>query len=121
MTMAEQIAALDERRAAERFSMRLPVTLVTQEGNISAFTRDISARGVFFYFAFTESELVNQDVEFTIEFPPELTLCTSLKVHCAGKVLRKQNAAEYETGVAVRICDYTFVPVEEPGLATGPL
>jgi hypothetical protein len=113
ITMAQQCAAIDERRASERFSMRIPVTLLDEERKVSAFTRDISARGIFFYCPLAESALIDQDLEFIIEFPPELTLCTSLRVHCTGKVVRKQNTEEYETGVAVRIYRYAFLSTAE--------
>ena len=110
--MAQQSAFITERRTSERFTMRLPVTLFNDEQNASAFTRDISDRGIFFYFPLAVSAFVDQELDFIVEFPPEVTLCTSLKVRCIGKVVRKQNTAQYETGVAVRICKYTFLPDE---------
>lgn len=114
ITMAQQSTRIDERRASERFPLRLPVTLLTEGQNVSAFTRDISARGIFFYFPLAESVLIDGDLEFIIEFPPELTQCTSLKVHCTGKVVRKQNTEQDETGMAAQISKYTFLPVTEP-------
>lgn len=112
--MAQQSTIIDERRASERFPMRLPVTLLTEGQNVPAFTRDISARGIFFYFPLAESALVDEELEFIIEFPPELTLCTSVRVHCIGKVVRKQNTSQDETGVAAQISKYTFLPVTDP-------
>jgi hypothetical protein len=60
-----------------------------------------------------ESALIKDDLDFIIDFPPELTLCTSLKVHCTGKVVRKENTAQLETGVAAQIYRYAFLPTAE--------
>jgi hypothetical protein len=112
-TMAQQFATIDERRTSERFLMRIPVTLLNAERSVSAFTRDLSAKGIFFYLPLAESTLINEDLDFIIDFPPELTLCTSLKVRCTGKVVRKENTAQLETGVAAQIYRYAFLPTEE--------
>ena len=114
--MSQQIGTIDERRTSERFSMRLPITLLNEGRDVSAVTRDISARGIFFYFSVAESALVHdgEDLDFIIEFPPELTLRPSLRVRCTGKVVRKQNTTQDETGVAAQIHTYTFLPVAEP-------
>jgi hypothetical protein len=118
MSLAQRFATIDERRASERFPIRIPITLLSEGRNISAFTGNISAQGIFFYFPIAESAFINQDhqeLDFIIEFPSELTLCASMRVRCFGKAVRKQNTAQYETGVGAKICRYIFLPaVEEP-------
>ena len=103
----------DERRQAQRFSMRIPVTLLSDDRQVPAFTKDVSARGIYFYVSFADSALINQDLDFIIEFPPEITLCASLRVRCKGKVLRKVSTAQYETGVAAEIYRYAFMNAAE--------
>ena len=114
--MTQQIGTIDERRRSERFPIRLPVTLLNEGRDVSAVTSDISARGIFFYFPVAADALIreNEDLDFIIEFPPELTLCSSLRVRCTGTVVRKQNTAQDETGVAAQIHRYTFLPAAEP-------
>jgi hypothetical protein len=113
--MAKQFTEIDERRTSERFPMCIPVTLLNEGQNVSAVARDISARGIFFYLPLAKSALIDEseDLEFIIEFPPELTMCTSLRVRCTGKVVRKQNMAQDETGVAAQIHEYAFLSVPE--------
>ena len=113
ITMAQQLTITEERRASERFPVRLPVIVLDEKRNTYAFTRDISAQGIFFYFPSAESALIGQDLNFIVEFPPELTLCGGLKVRCTGTVVRKQNTAQGEIGLAAQIHKYAFLPVAE--------
>lgn len=112
-TMAQQFVAIDERRKSERFSMRIPVTLLNEERTVSAITKDLSAKGIFFYLPMADSALIKEDFDFIIDFPPELTLCTSLKVRCTGKVVRRENTTQLGTGVAAQIYRYAFLPTVE--------
>lgn len=100
----------EDRRTAPRFGMRIPLIIKYAEQEIPAFTRDLSARGVFFYVD-AEPEGFQEDIEFIITFPPEVTLSSSLHVRCKGKVVRTSQTETYGTGIAAQIHHYQFINV----------
>jgi hypothetical protein len=51
-----------------------------------AYTRDVSSRGICFYFD-TSLEL-GADLQFTLTLPPEITLTDAIRVRCYAKVVR---------------------------------
>src|SRR5258707_6511922 len=76
-------------RNTRRFSLKLPLSVKFAEGKeqtVSAQTKDVSARGVFFYLNSDVAE--GSPIEFTLTLPPEITLTESIRVHCTGKVVR---------------------------------
>jgi hypothetical protein len=101
-----------EMRSTRRFSLRLPVSVKYQDTEVQelpAHTRDVSARGVYFY--------VDQDlepgspIEFTLTLPPEITLTDSIRVRCRGHIVRVHPSEEGgKLGVAAAIDHYDFVP-----------
>lgn len=96
-----------ERRSATRFQLKLPLTLRVGEHEIQAFTSDVSARGVLFY---TDSDAVKDpQLEFDITFPPEITLSTSLRVRCRGKIVRVIPPSPLGVGIAATIHNYEFL------------
>ena len=96
-----------EKRATRRFALRLPVA-VTHDGSeeMSAQTRDVSARGICFYVdsAISPGSLI----EFTLTLPPEITLTESIKVRCKGKVVRVDDG-DGKVAVAAVIDEYEFL------------
>ncbi len=103
-----------EKRATRRFSLRLPVSIRFTNGGVhefSAETRDVSARGVFFYLEKRLSE--GSPIEFTLTLPPEITLTESIRVRCKGRVVRVEDSAEgspqERIGVGAVIDQYDFV------------
>jgi hypothetical protein len=97
---------MNERRDAERYSMKLPVSLRLGEKKVPAFTSNLSARGVLLE---SESDLQNEALTFEMTFPPELTLSTSLLVRCEAKVVRVIDDQPQHKAVAVRIYRYEFL------------
>ena len=96
-----------ERRSATRFQLKLPLTLRSGDHSIQAFTNDVSARGVLFY---TDTEWNgDSQLEFDITFPPEITLSTSLRVRCRGKVIRVMPPSAIGVGIAAAIHNYEFL------------
>jgi hypothetical protein len=96
-----------ERRSATRFQLKLPVTLHSGDRKLQAFTSDVSARGVLFY---TDTEWTGDSVlEFDITFPPEITLSTSLRVRCRGKIIRIIPLNAMGIGIAAAIHNYEFL------------
>ena|SRR5215470_12016582 len=99
-----------EKRATRRFSLKLPVSIRFTNGGVHEFaaeTRDVSARGVFFYVDRRLSE--GSNVEFTLTLPPEITLTESIRVRCKGRVVRVEDGAEDKLGVGAVIDQYDFV------------
>jgi len=99
-----------ERRTEQRFPLCLPVVVKTFEGGLkeeASQTRDVSARGAFF---FLESRLPEgAAIEMTLTLPSEITLTESIKVRCKGRVVRVlDSAAGSKVGTAVLIEQYDF-------------
>ena len=96
-----------ERRSATRFQLKLPLTLRSGQTSIQAFTSDVSARGVLFY---TDAEWPgDSQLDFDITFPPEITLSTSLRVRCRGRVVRVIPPSPLGVGIAATIHNYEFL------------
>ena len=104
--------AQQEKRAARRFALRIPVSVARGESleySESAQIRDVSARGISFY--------MNSPIEsgspigFTLTLPPEITLTESIRVQCKGRVVRVEDSAlDGKVSVAAVIDEYQFLP-----------
>ena len=97
-------------RNTRRFSLKLPLTVKFAEGetkSVTAETKDVSARGVFFYLDSNVAE--GSAIEFTLTLPPEITLTESIRVHCTGKVVRVDPSGGNQVGIAAAIDQYDFV------------
>ncbi len=99
-----------ERRTEQRFPLCLPVLVKSFDGGLkeeSSQTRDVSARGAFF---FLENRLPEGTViEMTLTLPSEITLTESIKVRCKGRVVRVLDTVPgTKVGTAVLIEQYDF-------------
>jgi hypothetical protein len=102
--------AEDERRGTRRFALRLPVSLhLPDHPDVQAQTKNVSARGVYFFSPETMEE--GKPLEFTLTLPPEITLTSSVRVRCRGRAIRVEPdaAPDGRMGVAVVIDDYQFL------------
>ena len=104
--------AQQEKRAARRFALRIPVAVARDENsnhNESAQIRDVSARGVSFYL---DSPIAQgSPIGFTLTLPPEITLTESIRVQCKGRVVRVEGETpEGKMAVAAVIEEYEFLP-----------
>ena len=102
----------EEKRAARRFALRLPVTVDRMQDSVPvevAQIRDVSARGICF---FLESAVAQGSaIGFTLTLPPEITLTESIRVQCKGRVVRVENgSADGRMAVAAVIEEYEFLP-----------
>jgi len=76
-------------------------------GEESSLTRDVSARGAFFYLDGKLAE--GTPVEIILTLPAEITLTESIHVRCKGKVVRVVGAINGgKTGIAAVIDQYDF-------------
>jgi hypothetical protein len=104
--------ARQEKRAARRFALRVPVT-VDRGANGSkgemAEIRDVSARGICFHLDSVMEQ--GAPIGFTLTLPPEITLTESIRVQCKGHVVRVENGtADGKMVVAAVIEEYEFLP-----------
>lgn len=102
-----------DQRGARRFPLALPISLRfsgTGKPSVTAHTRDVSSRGVFFY---VDADLAEGSaVDFVMTLPEEITLAAPIRVHCHGKIVRTDHAGKFR-GVAVAIDKYDFVKNDE--------
>src|SRR5277367_147183 len=104
--------APNEKRAARRFALRIPVAVARGENTNygeSAEIRDVSARGISL---FLDSPIEQgSPIGFTLTLPPEITLTESIRVQCKGRVVRVENGSgNGRIAVAAVIEEYEFLP-----------
>ena len=100
-----------EKRAARRFALRVPVTVNRDHaaGPEAASIRDVSARGICFYLDAAIAQ--DEPIGFTLTLPPEITLTESIRVQCKGRVVRVEDAGnDGKVTVAAVIEEYEFLP-----------
>ena len=109
--MTEDLTTANERRGSQRFRISAPLTVIAGDHEISAYTRDLSNRGVYFYLSLADSALIDRDFEFLIEMPSEITLSSSCRIRCRGKLVRKEMTSRNLTGagIAAEILDYSIL------------
>jgi PilZ domain len=97
-----------DQRTTRRFTLQLPLTVKMDNTGQDAKTKDVSARGVFFYMDSAPEQ--GSSIEFTLTLPPEITLTESIKVKCNGKVVRvDQPKNGGQIGIAAAIDQYDFI------------
>ena len=104
--------ARQEKRAARRFALRIPVAVgrgQDSDCSESAQIRDVSARGISFY---VDSPIEQgSPIGFTLTLPPEITLTESIRVQCKGRVVRIEDSpGNGKMAVAAVIEEYEFLP-----------
>ena len=100
-----------EKRAARRFALRVPVTVNRDHAASSeaANMRDVSARGICFYLDSAIAQ--GAPIGFTLTLPPEITLTESIRVQCKGHVVRVEDTRDDgKVTVAAVIEEYEFLP-----------
>jgi hypothetical protein len=98
-----------DKRSTRRFPLALPVAVkvkasAEKDAEVVSQTRDVSARGVFFFMESAPAE--GSEVEFTLTLPPEITLTEALRIHCSGHVVRVDKGAGSKVGIAAAIDRY---------------
>ncbi len=99
-----------DRRAGRRIEAQVPVDVRTTagRGQVQARTRDVSANGVFLY---TDSRLAEgANVELVLILPPELTAGEKCWVCCHARILRVEQGAGTNFGVAAEIRRMDVLP-----------
>ena len=100
-----------EKRAARRFALRIPVSVGRGESisnSESAQLRDVSARGICLYLDSPIEQ--GSPLNFTLTLPPEITLTESIRVQCKGRVVRVETVTNNgKMAVAAVIEEYEFL------------
>ena len=105
------MAEPQEKRAARRFALRIPVSIARGDNSDfgeSAQIRDVSARGISLYLDSPIEQ--GSPLGFTLTLPPEITLTESIRVQCKGRVVRiEDGSADGKMAVAAVIEEYEFL------------
>ena len=106
--MTHDSESATDRRKAQRFKVSAPLTVTIGDREIPAYTRNLSDRGVYFYLGSDDSGLIDDDIDFIVDLPPEITLSTCCRIQCRGRILRREESLMGLTGVAAQILDYSI-------------
>jgi hypothetical protein len=107
--------AYPERRTAQRFQIKLPMTVRWTSGSAIGEARteskDVSSRGVYF---FLPKDVKNgSPVEIVLTLPHEITLAGPVRVRCLGRVQRSHEEEEGRSGIVAEIERYEFLRGDE--------
>ena len=101
-----------ERREARRYTMSLPMRVLPREAlkhELSARTRDVSYRGLYFL-ADTPFQ-VGTEIDFVLTLPQQVPQSGEVDIRCRGQVVRVETSSNGTTGIAAKIERYEFMPV----------
>jgi hypothetical protein len=105
----------EERRATQRFQIRLPMivrwTSGSAIGEANTESRDVSSRGVYFFLPKEVSS--GSPVEILLTLPHEITLAGPVKVRCLGRIKRAEVDEPGRIGVVAQIERYEFLRGDE--------
>ena len=99
-----------DRREARRFNMTLPIRLLLQDSQpqeLSAQTRDVSYRGL--YFLSDAKFQLGSSIDFVITLPQQVTKATDVNIRCHGQVVRIEPSNNGHVGIAAKIERYEFL------------
>jgi len=107
--------AYPERRNAQRFQIKLPMTVRWTSGSAIGEARteskDVSSRGVYFFLPKDVKD--GSPVEIVLTLPHEITLAGPVRVRCLGRVQRTEQREEGAVGVVAAIERYEFLRGDE--------
>lgn len=103
--------AQKERRAAQRFSLKLPLKVrwTTEAGgrDVTTESLNVSSRGVYFYLS--KEIRKGAPLEIVMTLPHEITMAGPVQVRCLGHVQRTEPADGQKIGVVAAIERFEFV------------
>ena len=107
--------AYPERRTAQRFRIKLPMTVRWTSGaaigEATTESKDVSSRGVYFFLP--KEVKSGSPVEIILTLPHEITLAGPVRVRCLGRVQRAEGGEEGRSGVVAEIERYEFLRGDE--------
>ena len=100
-----------EHRRHRRYQISFPIEICAPEKvdtTVQTTSRDISAKGI--YFTISPGVELGSPLEFYLSLPPQMCQGKRVRVHCSGRVVRREPQAEPDRiGVAAVIDEYEFV------------
>jgi hypothetical protein len=109
--MLEDPLAYPERRTAQRFRIKLPMTVRWTSGaaigEAQTESKDVSSRGV--YFLLPKQVTHGSPVEIILTLPHEITLAGPVRVRCLGRVHRTEDDSSGSSGIVAEIQRYEFL------------
>jgi hypothetical protein len=105
-----------ERRTAQRFRIKLPLTVRWANGavveEVHTESKDVSTRGVYF---FLPKEIKSGSlIEIVLTLPHEITQAGPVRVWCVGRVKRSEDINEEgRLGIVAEIERYEFLLSDE--------
>lgn len=100
-----------ERREARRFTMSLPMRVLPREmqsHELTARTRDVSYRGLYFL---AEAQFqVGAEIDFVLTLPQQMPASGDVDIRCRGQIVRVETFPNGRTGIAAKIDRYEFMP-----------
>ncbi len=103
--------AYPERRTAQRFRIKLPLTVRWTNGaavgEAKTESKDVSSRGVYFFLP--KQVKTGSPVEIILTLPHEITMAGPVRVRCLGRVQRAEDEAEGRSGIVAEIERYEFL------------
>jgi hypothetical protein len=109
--MLEEPLAHQERRTAQRFRIKLPMTVRWTSGaavgEAQTESKDVSSRGV--YFLLPKQVTHGSPVEIILTLPHEITLAGPVRVRCLGRVHRTEDDSSGGSGIVAEIQRYEFL------------
>ena len=107
----EDSLAYQERRTAQRFRIKLPMTVRWTSdmavGEALTESKDVSSRGVYFFLP--KQVKSGSPVEIILTLPHEITLAGPVRVRCLGRVHRSEDDSLGRSGVVAEIERYEFM------------
>lgn len=107
--------AYPERRSAQRFRIKLPLTVRWTSGSAvgeaNTESQDVSSRGI--YFSLPKSVKSGSPVEIVLTLPHEITMAGPVRVRCLGRVHRNEQQQSGYSGLVAEIERYEFLRSDE--------
>jgi hypothetical protein len=104
-----------ERRRAERFNFGMPLTVHwtngTEQRKAQTVAQDVSSGGI--YFLLPEAIPNGTVVEIETTLPTQITLASSVRVRCHGRIQRCIMKPGESAGIAAMIEKYEFLSDSE--------
>jgi PilZ domain len=97
----------EDRRTSTRFRIQAPAVATIGSREISAITKDISTRAVYFRTA-GEPEMpsIGESLDFLIKIPPSISYPKPSFITGRGRTIRIDDRGGDETGLVVEILEY---------------
>jgi hypothetical protein len=109
-----QVATAIERRKRQRFRINAPVAIIAGDQELSAYTRDLSESGIYFYTDGPVQHPPGSVFDFLVELPPEITVSGYCPIRCRARVVRTEACARNLSGVAAEMLEYAILKGAPP-------